>query len=188
MGAEEAKTLQEAVFSGDEDEERKYSNLGNARPASRLRDRGEFKSKKPKNKKSKVEPQKHILKRIDSAGMSLGSLSPKAQETLAEAMNSMGGRSNSGEGGEAKERYGTNKRSKIKQIASGRMGVTPEYKVRAEVLQIKMAQGAKPGEGGQLPGGKVKELIARIRNATPGITLKSPPPHQDMNTIEELAQ
>ena len=149
------KTLQEAVRSGDEDEYRKYSNLVNSRPASMLRDLLEFKSKKPKIKKSKVEPQKHILKRFDSAGMSLGSLSPKAHETLAEAMNSIGGRSNSGEGGEAKERYGTNKRSKIKQIASGRFGVTPEYLVSAEVLQIKIAQGAKPGEGGQLPGGKL---------------------------------
>ena len=182
------KTLQEAVRSGDEDEYRKYSNLVNSRPASMLRDLLEFKSKKPKIKKSKVEPQKHILKRFDSAGMSLGSLSPKAHETLAEAMNSIGGRSNSGEGGEAKERYGTNKRSKIKQIASGRFGVTPEYLVSAEVLQIKIAQGAKPGEGGQLPGGKVNELIARLRYSTPGITLISPPPHHDIYSIEDLAQ
>ena len=182
------KTLQEAVRSGDEDEYRKYSNLVNSRPASMLRDLLEFKSKKPKIKKSKVEPQKHILKRFDSAGMSLGSLSPKAHETLAEAMNSLGGRSNSGEGGEAKERYGTNKRSKIKQIASGRFGVTPEYLVSAEVLQIKIAQGAKPGEGGQLPGGKVNELIARLRYSTPGITLISPPPHHDIYSIEDLAQ
>ena len=182
------KTLQEAVRSGDEDEYRKYSNLVNLRSASMLRDLLEFKSKKPKIKKSKVEPQKHILKRFDSAGMSLGSLSPKAHETLAEAMNSIGGRSNSGEGGEAKERYGTNKRSKIKQIASGRFGVTPEYLVSAEVLQIKIAQGAKPGEGGQLPGGKVNDLIARLRYSTPGITLISPPPHHDIYSIEDLAQ
>ena len=182
------KTLQEAVKSGNHEEYKKYSDLVNARPASMLRDLLVLKSKKPKIKKSKVEPQKHILKRFDSAGMSLGSLSPKAHETLAEAMNSIGGRSNSGEGGEAKERYGTNKRSKIKQVASGRFGVTPEYLVNAEVLQIKIAQGAKPGEGGQLPGGKVNELIAKLRYSTPGITLISPPPHHDIYSIEDLAQ
>ena len=103
-------------------------------------------------------------------------------------MNSMGARSNSGEGGEAKERYGTSKMSKIKQVASGRFGVTPEYLVNAEVLQIKIAQGAKPGEGGQLPGGKVNELIAKLRYSTPGITLISPPPHHDIYSIEDLAQ
>ena len=120
--------------------------------------------------------------------MSLGALSPDAHETLAEAMNSMGARSNSGEGGEAKERYGTSKMSKIKQVASGRFGVTPEYLVNAEVLQIKIAQGAKPGEGGQLPGGKVNALIAKLRYSTPGITLISPPPHHDIYSIEDLAQ
>ena len=120
--------------------------------------------------------------------MSLGALSPDAHETLAEAMNSMGARSNSGEGGEAKERYGTSKMSKIKQVASGRFGVTPEYLVNAEVLQIKIAQGAKPGEGGQLPGGKVNPLIAKLRYSTPGITLISPPPHHDIYSIEDLAQ
>ena len=120
--------------------------------------------------------------------MSLGALSPKAHETLAEAMNTLGGRSNSGEGGEAVERYGTIKRSKIKQIASGRFGVTPHYLVNAEVLQIKIAQGAKPGEGGQLPGGKVNQLIAKLRYSTPGVTLISPPPHHDIYSIEDLAQ
>ena len=100
----------------------------------------------------------------------------------------MGARSNSGEGGEAKERYGTSKMSKIKQVASGRFGVTPEYLVNAEVLQIKIAQGAKPGEGGQLPGGKVNPLIAKLRYSTPGITLISPPPHHDIYSIEDLAQ
>jgi glutamate synthase (NADPH/NADH) large chain len=136
----------------------------------------------------KVESQKKILSRFDSAGMSLGALSPKAHETLAEAMNSLGGRSNSGEGGEAVERYGTLKMSKIKQIASGRFGVTPHYLVNAEVLQIKIAQGAKPGEGGQLPGGKVNKLIAKLRYSTPGVTLISPPPHHDIYSIEDLAQ
>ena len=120
--------------------------------------------------------------------MSLGALSTKAHETLAEAMNELGARSNSGEGGEAVERYGTNKMSKIKQIASGRFGVTPHYLVNAEVLQIKIAQGAKPGEGGQLPGGKVNKLIAKLRYSTPGVTLISPPPHHDIYSIEDLAQ
>ena len=130
----------------------------------------------------------NLLKKFDSAGMSLGALSPKAHETLAEAMNSLGSRSNSGEGGEAKERYNTTKMSKIKQIASGRFGVTPHYLVNAEVLQIKIAQGAKPGEGGQLPGGKVDNLIAKLRYSTPGVTLISPPPHHDIYSIEDLAQ
>jgi glutamate synthase (NADPH/NADH) large chain len=145
--------------------------------------------KYPKKAK-KVKPIKidQLLKKFDSAGMSLGALSPDAHETLAEAMNSMGARSNSGEGGEAKERYGTSKMSKIKQVASGRFGVTPEYLVNAEVLQIKIAQGAKPGEGGQLPGGKVNPLIAKLRYSTPGITLISPPPHHDIYSIEDLAQ
>ena len=120
--------------------------------------------------------------------MSLGALSPEAHESLAEAMNTLGGRSNSGEGGEDPARYGTIKSSKIKQIASGRFGVTPAYLSSAEVLQIKVAQGAKPGEGGQLPGGKVNELIARLRFSVPGVTLISPPPHHDIYSIEDLAQ
>jgi glutamate synthase (NADPH/NADH) large chain len=120
--------------------------------------------------------------------MSLGALSPEAHEALAIAMNRLGGRSNSGEGGEDPARYATDKRSKIKQVASGRFGVTPQYLVNAEVLQIKIAQGAKPGEGGQLPGHKVNELIARLRYAKPGIGLISPPPHHDIYSIEDLAQ
>ena len=135
-----------------------------------------------------VEPLEAILARFDSAGMSLGALSPEAHEALAIAMNRLGGRSNSGEGGEDPARHGTEKRSKIKQVASGRFGVTPEYLVNAEVLQIKIAQGAKPGEGGQLPGHKVNELIARLRYARPGIGLISPPPHHDIYSIEDLAQ
>src|SRR5690606_38397660 len=110
-----------------------------------------------------VEPIEAILPRFDSAGMSLGALSPEAHETLAIAMNRLGARSNSGEGGEDPDRYGTERMSKIKQVASGRFGVTPEYLVNAEVLQIKIAQGAKRGEGGQRPGRKVDELIARLR-------------------------
>jgi glutamate synthase (NADPH/NADH) large chain len=120
--------------------------------------------------------------------MSLGALSPEAHEALAIAMNRLGGRSNSGEGGEDPARHGTDKRSKIKQVASGRFGVTPAYLVSAEVLQIKVAQGAKPGEGGQLPGSKVNPLIARLRYAKPGIGLISPPPHHDIYSIEDLAQ
>ena len=135
-----------------------------------------------------VEPIEAILKRFDSAGMSLGALSPEAHEALAMGMNEIGARSNSGEGGEDPARYGTNRVSKIKQIASGRFGVTPHYLVNAEVLQIKVAQGAKPGEGGQLPGGKVNDLIARLRYSVPGVTLISPPPHHDIYSIEDLAQ
>ena len=129
-----------------------------------------------------------ILARFDSAGMSLGALSPEAHEALAIAMNRLGARSNSGEGGEDPVRYGTEKNSKIKQVASGRFGVTPEYLINAEVLQIKIAQGAKPGEGGQLPGHKVNEMIARLRFARPGVGLISPPPHHDIYSIEDLAQ
>src|SRR5690606_30995134 len=135
-----------------------------------------------------VETAADILPRFDSAGMSLGALSPEAHEALAIAMNRLGARSNSGEGGEDPARCGTEKRSKIRQIASGRFGVTPAYLSQAEVIQIKMAQGAKPGEGGQLPGHKVNALIARLRHARPGIGLISPPPHHDIYSIEDLAQ
>ena len=135
-----------------------------------------------------VEPISAILSRFDSAGMSLGALSPEAHEALATAMNRLGARSNSGEGGEDPLRYGTEKNSKIKQVASGRFGVTPEYLINAEVLQIKVAQGAKPGEGGQLPGHKVNDMIARLRFARPGVGLISPPPHHDIYSIEDLAQ
>ena len=182
------KKLQEAVNSGLPKTYKEYSQLVDSRPPAMLRDLLAVNTKKKKINLSKVESQKKILNRFDSAGMSLGALSPKAHETLAEAMNTLGGRSNSGEGGEAVERYGTIKRSKIKQIASGRFGVTPHYLVNAEVLQIKIAQGAKPGEGGQLPGGKVNQLIAKLRYSTPGVTLISPPPHHDIYSIEDLAQ
>jgi glutamate synthase (NADPH/NADH) large chain len=136
----------------------------------------------------KVEPAELILKRFDSAGMSLGALSPEAHESLAIAMNRMGARSNSGEGGEDPSRYNSERRSKIKQIASGRFGVTAEYLINAEVIQIKIAQGAKPGEGGQLPGHKVNDMIAKLRYAKPGVGLISPPPHHDIYSIEDLAQ
>ena len=182
------KKLQEAVTSGLDATYKEYSYLVDNRPPAMLRDLLKVNTEKKEIDLEKVESQKNILKRFDSAGMSLGALSPKAHETLAEAMNELGGRSNSGEGGEAVERYGTSKMSKIKQIASGRFGVTPHYLVNAEVLQIKIAQGAKPGEGGQLPGGKVNKLIAKLRYSTPGVTLISPPPHHDIYSIEDLAQ
>jgi len=184
---EVVKKLQEAVSLGSKKTYKEYADLVNLRPPAMLRDLMEVKFPK-KPKKIELTHVSELLKKFDSAGMSLGALSPDAHETLAEAMNSMGARSNSGEGGEAKERYGTSKMSKIKQVASGRFGVTPEYLVNAEVLQIKIAQGAKPGEGGQLPGGKVNSLIAKLRYSTPGITLISPPPHHDIYSIEDLAQ
>jgi glutamate synthase (NADPH/NADH) large chain/glutamate synthase (ferredoxin) len=136
-----------------------------------------------------VEPLETILRRFSTQAMSLGSLSPEAHKTLTLAMNQLGGRSNTGEGGEDPELYAlSGAASKIKQVASGRFGVTADYLVRAEELEIKMAQGSKPGEGGQLPAKKVTEYIARIRHATPGTPLISPPPHHDIYSIEDLAQ
>jgi len=139
-------------------------------------------------KMEQVEPISSIFKRFDTAAMSLGALAPEAHESLAVAMNTLGGRSNSGEGGEASYRHGQINRSKIKQVASGRFGVTAEYLMSAEVIQIKIAQGAKPGEGGQLPGNKVNPLIAELRFCSPGVTLISPPPHHDIYSIEDLSQ
>ncbi len=182
------KTLQDAVTSGQWQDYKTYADLVDNRPAATLRDLLKLPSDRPSIPLDEVEPVGNILKRFDSAGMSLGALSPEAHETLAEAMNRLGARSNSGEGGEDEARYGTLKMSKIKQIASGRFGVTPHYLVNAEVLQIKVAQGAKPGEGGQLPGHKVNKLIARLRHSVPGVALISPPPHHDIYSIEDLAQ
>jgi glutamate synthase (NADPH) large chain len=135
-----------------------------------------------------VEPASEIVKRFATGAMSFGSISREAHETLAVAMNRIGGRSNTGEGGEDESRFGDDRRSAIKQVASGRFGVTTNYLVNAEELQIKMAQGAKPGEGGQLPGHKVDEVIARVRHSIPGVGLISPPPHHDIYSIEDLAQ
>ena len=140
-----------------------------------------------------VEPAKEIVKRFTTGAMSFGSISKEAHETLAIAMNRIGGKSNTGEGGEDEERYrpdanGDWRRSAVKQVASARFGVTTNYLVNADELQIKMAQGAKPGEGGQLPGHKVDEVIARLRHSTPGVGLISPPPHHDIYSIEDLAQ
>jgi glutamate synthase (NADPH/NADH) large chain len=181
-------TLQAAVRSGDYGTYQAYAGLVNDRPVATLRDLMTTKPLGDPVPLDEVEPVEDILKRFDSAGMSLGALSPEAHEALAIAMNRIGARSNSGEGGEDPSRYGTERVSKIKQVASGRFGVTAEYLVSAEVIQIKIAQGAKPGEGGQLPGHKVNELIARLRYAKPGVGLISPPPHHDIYSIEDLAQ
>ena len=140
-----------------------------------------------------VEPAKEIVKRFSTGAMSFGSISREAHTTLAIAMNRIGGKSNTGEGGEESDRFkplpnGDSMRSKIKQVASGRFGVTAEYLVNSDMMQIKMAQGAKPGEGGQLPGHKVDATIAKVRHSTPGVGLISPPPHHDIYSIEDLAQ
>ena len=140
-----------------------------------------------------VEPAKEIVKRFATGAMSFGSISREAHTTLAIAMNRIGGKSNTGEGGEETDRFkplpnGDSMRSAIKQVASGRFGVTTEYLVNSDMMQIKMVQGAKPGEGGQLPGHKVDETIARVRHSTPGVGLISPPPHHDIYSIEDLAQ
>jgi len=135
-----------------------------------------------------VEPASEIVKRFATGAMSFGSISKEAHETLAAAMNRIGGKSNTGEGGEDEARFGTELRSAVKQVASGRFGVTANYLVNADELQIKMAQGAKPGEGGQLPGHKVDAIIARVRHSVAGVGLISPPPHHDIYSIEDLAQ
>ncbi len=180
--------LQAAVRTGDTALYRRYADAVNARAPAALRDLFQLKPASAPLDPDAVESAAQVLKRFDSAGMSLGALSPEAHEALATAMNRLGARSNSGEGGEDPARYGTERMSKIKQVASGRFGVTTAYLVNAEVLQIKIAQGAKPGEGGQLPGHKVNGLIARLRYAKPGIGLISPPPHHDIYSIEDLAQ
>jgi glutamate synthase (NADPH/NADH) large chain len=180
--------IQQAVQQNDQKAYNRFTDLVNNRPVATIRDLLAIRKDVTAIDISEVEPVKEIFKRFDTAAMSLGALSPEAHEALAEAMNEMGGRSNSGEGGEDPKRYGTNKNSKIKQIASGRFGVTPHYLSSADVLQIKVAQGAKPGEGGQLPGGKVNDLIATLRYSVPGVTLISPPPHHDIYSIEDLAQ
>jgi len=140
-----------------------------------------------------VEPAKEIVKRFCTGAMSFGSISAESHETMAIAMNRLGGKSNTGEGGEDVARFkpspnGDSRRSAIKQVASGRFGVTAYYLANADEIQIKMAQGAKPGEGGELPGHKVDEKIAATRRSTPGVTLISPPPHHDIYSIEDLAQ
>ena len=166
----------------------KLQDIVNKRGLKFIRDFFDFNSDRKPIDISEVEPKEAIFKRFASAAMSLGSISPEAHETIAMAMNRIGAQSNSGEGGEDKARYGTEKVSKIKQVASGRFGVTPAYLRSAEEIQIKVAQGAKPGEGGQLPGHKVTPLIGKLRHTIPGVTLISPPPHHDIYSIEDLAQ
>lgn len=174
-------------FAGGYELYREYSKLVHDRPPTALRDLLDFRERRP-IPIDEVEPVESIVRRFSTAAMSHGALSKEAHENLAIAMNRLGGRSNSGEGGEAPERFGTELNSAAKQVASGRFGVTPAYLISADELQIKMAQGSKPGEGGQLPGHKVSAEIARIRHTTPGVALISPPPHHDIYSIEDLAQ
>ncbi|WP_394240262.1 glutamate synthase large subunit [Vibrio astriarenae] len=181
-------TLQTAVKSGDNHDYRSFAQQVNQRPVATLRDLLKLKPAQQPLQLEKIEPTSELFKRFDSAAMSIGALSPEAHEALAMAMNHLGGYSNSGEGGEDPRRFGTNRNSRIKQVASGRFGVTPHYLTNADVLQIKVAQGAKPGEGGQLPGHKVTAEIAKLRYSVQGVTLISPPPHHDIYSIEDLAQ
>ncbi|MDD5157135.1 glutamate synthase large subunit [Sulfurimonas sp.] len=174
--------------SGDKKDYEVLRDLVNKRGLKFIRDFFELKSDRKPINISEVEPKEAIFKRFASAAMSLGSISPEAHETIAIAMNRLGAQSNSGEGGEDSERFGTERNSKIKQIASGRFGVTPAYLRSAEEIQIKVAQGAKPGEGGQLSGYKVSAYIGKLRHTVPGVTLISPPPHHDIYSIEDLAQ
>lgn len=188
--------FQQAVRAGDYQLFKHYVDQMNQEALeepTNLRALWEFKKDRPSVKLSEVEPASKIVKRFKVGAMSYGSLSEEAHQCIAEAMNSIGAKSNSGEGGENRKRFkpqadGKNFNSKIKQVASGRFGVNAEYLMSAEELQIKMAQGAKPGEGGQLPGNKVFPWVAEIRGSTPGVRLISPPPHHDIYSIEDLAQ
>ncbi|WP_375407867.1 glutamate synthase large subunit [uncultured Methylobacterium sp.] len=192
-------TLQHAVRLGLPERYREYARLVNEQENHLKTIRGLFRIRQAAELGREpvaieaVEPAADIVKRFATGAMSYGSISKEAHETLAIAVNSFGGRSNSGEGGEEVERFkpmadGRSRRSAIKQVASGRFGVTTEYLVNADMMQIKVAQGAKPGEGGQLPGHKVDAKIAKVRYATPGVGLISPPPHHDIYSIEDLAQ
>jgi len=185
--------LQHAVGTGSYEHYKKYSKGIHELPPINLRDLLEFKTKKNSIKIEEVEPLEEILKRFGSGSMSHGALSAEAHETLATGMNRIKGASCSGEGGEDEKRFtktqnGDSANSRVKQIASARFGVTINYLNNANEIEIKMAQGAKPGEGGQLPGFKVTEEIAKLRHSTPGVTLISPPPHHDIYSIEDLAQ
>ncbi len=208
---EMSKYLHKAVEEKSYNHYEAYKKYMENRPLTGLRDLLDFKSDRPSIPLEEVEPITEIVKRFCTGGMSLGALSREAHETLAIAMNRIGGKSNSGEGGEDTIRFrvlddvdesgvsptfphlkglknGDTASSAIKQIASGRFGVTPEYLMNAQQLEIKLAQGAKPGEGGQLPGKKVSPYIAMLRRSKPGVTLISPPPHHDIYSIEDLAQ
>nr|MCR5487901.1 glutamate synthase large subunit [Lachnospiraceae bacterium] len=181
--------LQQAVREGDYGKFKKYSSMVDdpQRPHT-LRSLLEFVPAKEPVPLKEVESAEEIVKRFQTGAMSFGSLSKEAHETLALAMNSIGGKSNTGEGGEDPERFGTERNSAVKQVASGRFGVTSSYLCSAKEIQIKMAQGAKPGEGGHLPGRKVYPWVAGIRCSTPGVSLISPPPHHDIYSIEDLAE
>ncbi|MFZ4721366.1 MAG: glutamate synthase-related protein, partial [Ilumatobacteraceae bacterium] len=183
--------LQHATRAGRYDVFQQYTALvdGLSRKAATLRGLFEFASDRPPVPIDEVEPVSEIVTRFSTGAMSYGSISAEAHETLAVAMNSIGAKSNTGEGGEDADRlYDPTRRSSIKQVASGRFGVTSEYLVNADDIQIKMAQGAKPGEGGQLPGHKVYPWVAKTRHSTPGVGLISPPPHHDIYSIEDLKQ
>ncbi len=188
-------SLQQAARSGDKNAYEHFSKLANE-DTKKCTLRGMLEFKKDINPSidiSEVEDAKQIVKRFATGAMSFGSISPESHESLAIAMNRMGGKSNTGEGGEdaarwTPEKNGDSKRSAIKQVASGRFGVTIDYLTNADEIQIKVSQGAKPGEGGELPGTKVDDLIARLRHSTPGVGLISPPPHHDIYSIEDLAQ
>ncbi|MDP1628558.1 MAG: glutamate synthase large subunit [Parvibaculum sp.] len=197
--AESVRDLQHAVRGNSRDKYRSFARQINEQNERLLTIRGLFEIKNAEDDGRKpiavdeVEPAVEIVKRFATGAMSYGSISREAHTTLAIAMNRIGGRSNTGEGGEEADRFvpmpnGDSMRSAIKQVASGRFGVTTEYLVNADMIQIKMAQGAKPGEGGQLPGHKVDAVIAKVRHSTPGVGLISPPPHHDIYSIEDLAQ
>ncbi|NPA12304.1 MAG: glutamate synthase large subunit [Epsilonproteobacteria bacterium] len=185
---EVTRAFAKMIESGSKEDYDRFKTLVENRRPTYIRDLLDIKSDRKPISIDEVEPAENILKRFVGAAMSIGALSKEAHEIIAEAMNRLGAKSNSGEGGEDPVRNGTIKQSKIRQVASGRFGVTPEYLVNAEEIQIKVAQGAKPGEGGQLPGFKVTTYIAKLRHTTPGKTLISPPPHHDIYSIEDLAQ
>ena len=197
--AQTVANLQHAVRGNSYEQYRAFARTLNEQSEKLLTIRGLFRIKSAEEDGRKpvpldeVESAKDIVKRFATGAMSFGSISREAHTTLAIAMNRIGGKSNTGEGGEEADRFkpmpnGDSMRSAIKQVASGRFGVTTEYLVNSDVMQIKMAQGAKPGEGGQLPGHKVDQVIAKVRHSTPGVGLISPPPHHDIYSIEDLAQ
>ncbi len=182
------RALHKFLETKDYEDYKKFSELANSQHPTFIRHLLTYKKAEKPIPIEEVEPEEEILKRFVTGGMSLGALSPEAHEVIAEACNRLGMKSNSGEGGEDPKRYWTIKNSAIKQVASGRFGVTPTYLASAKDIEIKIAQGAKPGEGGQLPGHKVNEYIAKLRHSQPGVTLISPPPHHDIYSIEDLAQ
>ncbi|MFT4883057.1 MAG: glutamate synthase (ferredoxin), partial [Natronomonas sp.] len=187
---ESVGTLQKAVRQGDYEQYQEFASMMNDQQENLQSLRGllEFDSDRAPVDIDEVEPVEDIVKRFSTAAMSLGSLSPEAHENNSIAMNRLGAKSNTGEGGEPPERFNTEKECSVKQVASGRFGVTSDYLTNADEIQIKMAQGSKPGEGGHLPGRKVNEMIAHVRYSTPGVGLISPPPLHDIYSIEDLKQ